>query len=77
MDELKTVVTDFDKDAAGSAMSRGEALSALVGSAEKFTHERGLSMGRNVERFSRLEKQQKTIENANSVYAPAGGDEKS
>ena len=56
VDELKTVVTDFDKDAAGSEMSRGEALSALLDSAEKFTHERGLSMGRNVERFSQLEK---------------------
>ena len=70
VDELKTVVTDFDKDAASSAMSRGEALSALVGSGEKFTHERGLSMGRNVERFSRLEKQQKTIENANPFMRP-------
>ena len=70
VDELKTVVADFDKDAAGSAMSRNEALSALVGSSEKFVHERGLSMERTVERFSRLKKQQQSIENANPFLRP-------
>ena len=70
VDELKTVVADFDKDAAGSAMSRGEALSALTGAPEKFANQRGLSMERTVERFSRLEKQQKSIENANPLLRP-------
>lgn len=70
VDELKTVVMDFDKDAGNSQLSREQALDQMTSSAERLTHDRGDSMTRTVGRFERLNEQQKWLENSHPLTRP-------
>ena len=70
VDELKTVVMDFDKDASNSQLSREQALDQMTKSGERLTHDRGQSMTRTVGRFERLHEQQKWLENSHPLTRP-------
>ena len=70
VDELKTVVMDFDKDADNSQLSRDQALDQLTRSSERLTHDRGQSMTRTIGRFERLNEQQKWLENSHPLTRP-------
>ena len=56
VDELKTVVVDFDKDAANSQLSRSRALNKLTSSSEQFARDRGQSMTKTIGRFETAER---------------------
>lgn len=70
VDELKTVVVDFDKDAANSQMSRDEALNKLTGSQVQFPQDRGKSMTKAIGRYEGLLQQQGWLENAHPLTRP-------
>ena len=70
VDELKTVVVDFDKDAANSEMSRIEALAKLETSNVEFAKDRGLSMTQTIGRFERLSEQQGWLEQSHPLTRP-------
>jgi|GEM_PF-156626 len=70
LDELKTVVTDFDRDADNSQLSREQALDQMTRSNERLTHDRGQSMRRTVGRYQRLSEQQKWLENSHPLTRP-------
>ncbi len=70
VEELKTVVVDFDKDASRSELSRNEALDQLVNSQEKFAQDRGNSMTRTITRFERLDEQRGLLENSHPLTRP-------
>lgn len=68
--ELRTVVEDFDKDAANSNLTRRQALQQMVDSGTQLFHDRGVSMGRTVDRFEALIQQQSLMERAHPVTRP-------
>ncbi|MCP4181909.1 MAG: DUF2937 family protein [Hyphomicrobiales bacterium] len=70
VDELKTVVMDFDKDADGAQLSRNQALDKMARSTEQLTQDRGQSMTRTVGRFERLTEQQSWLENSHPLTKP-------
>lgn len=70
VDELKTVVTDFDRDAANSNLSRDDALSRMKTSSERFTRDRGNSMDKTINRYDALRQQQGWLENAHPFSMP-------
>ena len=70
VDELKTVVMDFDNDADNSQLSRDQALDKMTRSTEQLTHDRGQSMTRTVGRFERLTEQQNWLENSHPLTRP-------
>lgn len=70
VDELKTVVMDFDKDADNSQLSRDQALDQMTRSSERLTHDRGESMTRTLGRFERLNEQQSWLENSHPLTRP-------
>ena len=70
VDELKTVVMDFDKDADNSHLSRDQALDQMTRSTERLTHDRGQSMTRTLGRFERLTEQQSWLENSHPLTRP-------
>jgi hypothetical protein len=70
VEELRVVVEDFDKDAQNSGMSRSEALTALMGSAEPLPRDRGVSMERTIGRFENIASQQLAMENGEPLTRP-------
>jgi hypothetical protein len=70
VDELKTVVIDFDKDADNSQLSRDQALDQMTRSTEQLTHDRGQSMTRTLGRYQRLNEQQSWLENSHPLTRP-------
>ena len=70
VDELKTVVLDFDADAANSQLSRDEALNKLNVSKEQFAQDRGVSMTQAIGRFDRLNRQKGWLENSHPLTRP-------
>ena len=70
IDELRTVVTDFDNDAAASGMSRDGALDEMMRSSERFPRDRGESMMRTITRFDALSEQKFAMDNAHPVTRP-------
>ena len=78
LDELRVVTQDFERDAARSRLSRGDALERMTASPDAFVHDRGLSMGRTLARFERLSSQHAALERADPFMRPVemvrGGD---
>ncbi|MGB7286026.1 MAG: DUF2937 family protein [Salaquimonas sp.] len=70
VEELRIVVTDFDRDAQTSGVSRQEALSSLLGSNETFPKERGASMTKTIARFEVLDQQKSDLEAAEPASRP-------
>lgn len=70
VEELRVVVSDFDKDAENSGVTRKQALDSLSQSKEKFPRERGISIRKTISRFEALEQQQNSIEKAEPVSRP-------
>ena len=70
VEELRIVVSDFDRDAANSSLSRNQALQELLGSATRFARDRGASMRQTIDRFARLGQQQLLIEKAHPLTRP-------
>jgi hypothetical protein len=70
VDELKTVVSDFDNDASVSQLSRDQALDKLLRSNEDFAHDRGESMKRTIKRYERLFAQQGWLEKSHPITRP-------
>jgi hypothetical protein len=61
VDELRTVVRDFDADAARSGLSREDGLLRLETSPDRFTADRGVSQRRVIRRFETLEAQKQAM----------------
>lgn len=70
IDELRTVVADFDNDAAASGLSRDRALDQMLRSSERFPRDRGESMIRTVTRFETLSAQKLAMDNAHPITRP-------
>lgn len=70
VEELKIIVSDFDKDAAASGLTRDEALNQLQQSKEQFSRDRGKSMSGTVSRFDHLSSQQNQLETAHALMRP-------
>ncbi len=68
--ELKTVVSDFDKDAEKSGLDRDGALSQLLSSAEQLPRDRGASMKKTIIRYTNLSAQQAAMEISQPVARP-------
>ncbi|MEM7068316.1 MAG: DUF2937 family protein [Pseudomonadota bacterium] len=70
INELASVVSQFDKDARAEGLTREEALDALKTSKEDFPRRRGLSMERVINRFDSLVDQGAAMETATSYMQP-------
>ncbi|MCB1465490.1 MAG: DUF2937 family protein [Nitratireductor sp.] len=70
LEELRTVVSDFDRDADASSMTREQALEQMQAAGERFTRDRGASMARTVERYDTLSGQQMAMETAQPIARP-------
>lgn len=70
VDELKTVVVDFDTDAEASQLSSKQALDQLTGADAQFSRDRGESMTRTIGRFETLSTQQIWLENSHPFTRP-------
>jgi Protein of unknown function (DUF2937) len=57
VDELRTVVQEFDADARRNGLTRAEGLFRLENAPDRFTAERGTAQRRLIQRFDRLEAQ--------------------
>jgi hypothetical protein len=57
VDELRSIVRDFDADARRNGLNREDGLRRLETSADRFAAERGAAQRRIVQRFDRLETQ--------------------
>ena len=68
--EIQRIVSDFDKDAQRSNLSREEALALYGRSAEPFIRDRGLSMSAVLERHEALKSQVEALEGAGPLFAP-------
>ena len=68
--EIQRIVSDFDKDAKRSKLSREEALALYGRSAEPFIRDRGLSMTAVLERHEALKGQVEALEGAGQLFAP-------
>jgi hypothetical protein len=64
VDELRLVVADFDKSAAGVGMTREEALASMTGNA--FQDARRADMNRSFTRLDRLERDLVTLQGADA-----------
>ena len=70
VEEMRTVVEDFDKDAAASNLTREEALRIMKRSSDDLVHDRGVSMEKAVNRFVALDRQRFQMENAHPLTRP-------
>lgn len=68
--ELRAVVSDFDRDAANSQLTREDALDQLLGSPTKFARDRGASMNRTITRYYLLARQKAEMERADPFIKP-------
>ncbi len=70
LEEMRTVVEEFDKDAASSNLTRYEALRTMQRSSDQLVQDRGESMAEVVDRFFALEQQKSQMENAHPFTRP-------
>lgn len=68
--ELRVIVTDFDRDAANSQLTREDALDQMLGSPTKFARDRGASMNRTITRYYLLARQKTGMEEADPLMRP-------
>ncbi|WP_223477228.1 DUF2937 family protein [Oricola indica] len=71
LQELRTIVEDFDADANRSDLSRQEALSRYRASADAFLRERGMSIGKAIHRYESLQRQAVRFETWPDFARPA------
>lgn len=80
LDELQTVIEQFDKDVAKNGLTRETALETYSQASSPFLKDRGQSMQIALTRFDVLTHQVKTFKTSNDLYKPiylfAEGDEK-
>lgn len=80
LDELQTVIEQFDRDVAKNGLTRETALETYSQSSAPFLKDRGRSMQIALTRFDALTRQVKTFKTSNDLYKPiylfAQGDEK-
>ena len=70
LQELSTIVTQFDADAARNGLSREEALQRYAQSADSFFQDRGRSMRAILDRFASLTTQAARLREASPVSRP-------
>ena len=70
LDELRAVISDFDKDAEASEMSRQQALDSMLASETQFSVDRAKSVGRSIERFEKLDQQKSQMDAAHQLTRP-------
>ena len=70
IDELKTVVADFDRDAEANGLTRREALTRYAASTEDFLRARGISIGGTIERFETLVVQRARFNESHPLMLP-------
>jgi hypothetical protein len=71
IDELRTIVRNFDQDAARAGIDREAGIRRLEGSSDTFVATRGLSMRDTIRRFETLQLQQQAM-NAPDVLTRVG-----
>jgi len=71
LQELRTIVEDFDADATSSDLSRQEALNRYRASADAFLRERGMSIGKAIHRYESLQRQAARFETWPEFARPA------
>ncbi len=70
VEELRSVVTQFDADAASSGLSRELALQRMIGDEQQLVRDRGVSMTAVTGRFERLAAQQSALEQTDDLLRP-------
>ena len=70
IDELATVIADFDKDAAERGLNREQGLVALGNSVEELPQLRAKSMRKTIDRFENLTDQRDALEQAAPAWRP-------
>ncbi len=70
VEELRTVVTQFDADAANSGLSRDLALQRMISDEQQLVRDRGVSMTAVTGRFERLAAQQAALERTDDLLRP-------
>lgn len=70
IDELRTVVEDFDRDAENSRMNRQSALDTLDRSDDRFLRDRSSSMRGTISRYERLAEQLRRLDAAGPLSRP-------
>ncbi len=70
LEELRTVISDFDEDAKASEMNREEALQSMQTSEEQFSNDRALSVSRSIQRFENLGHQKFLMDAAHQLTRP-------
>ncbi len=68
--ELTTVVEEFDRDAQAQGLSRDEALDRYSVSPDRFINTRGVSMTRTLDRFEHIEAHYTALADANMLTRP-------
>ncbi len=70
LEELSTVVADFDRDAKASEMSRSEALTVMSHSKDQLIQNRARSMRKAINRFGYLTQQKAQLDKAGPLAGP-------
>ena len=70
LEELRTVIHDFDEDAKASEMSREEALQFMQASGEQFSVDRAESVSGSIKRFEKLDHQKSLMDAAHQLTRP-------
>ena len=70
IEELRSVVADFDRDAQNSRYTRSQALDEMRRSATPFVRDRGESMQGTIQRFEALSNQRALMDQAHPVTRP-------
>lgn len=68
--ELKTIIQQFDQDAARNGLDRERALASYKKSPEPFLRDRGQSIATAIFRFNKLTKQSADFQRENQFYKP-------
>lgn len=67
LDELKTIVTQFDRDGASAGMDREGAIKRLTADTDAFVRQRGVQMNETVARMQRLTQQAESFAQAGPI----------
>lgn len=70
IDELRSVVDNFDQDAKQQGLSRHQALQELITAQQAFFQSRGASMQNTIDRFTDLTGQQQRFNSLNPALRP-------
>lgn len=70
LDELRVIVTDFDKQSLQAGLGRENALALYAGSNESFLRDRGTSMRQTLDRYAALTTQQEELDRAPALARP-------